>query len=77
MIAYAFRRNPQDRIVVTESGILDPQDVVRMRQNGVNAFLAGEAFMWAESPGAELARLFFGVLYLRHKQPLTVAKHAK
>ena len=48
-----------DRIVITESGILDAQDVVRMRQNGVNAFLVGEAFMRAESPGAELARLFF------------------
>ena len=52
-------RIPPDRMVITESGILDPRDVVRMRQNGVNAFLVGEAFMRAKAPGAELARLFF------------------
>jgi indole-3-glycerol phosphate synthase len=51
-------RIPADRIVVTESGILGPQDVALMRNRGVNAFLVGEAFMRAPSPGAELARLF-------------------
>jgi indole-3-glycerol phosphate synthase len=51
-------RVPKDRLVVTESGILGPSDVVRMRAAGVNAFLVGEAFMRAENPGAELARLF-------------------
>ena len=51
-------RTPPDRIVITESGILTPQDVARMRQSQVQAFLVGEAFMRAESPGAELARLF-------------------
>lgn len=47
-----------DRIVITESGILKPDDVQLMRGHGVNAFLVGEAFMRAEDPGAELARLF-------------------
>ncbi len=47
-----------DRLVVTESGILAPVDVARMRAAGVNAFLVGEAFMRAADPGAELARLF-------------------
>ncbi len=51
-------RIPQDRLVVTESGILGPADVARMRSAGVNAFLVGEAFMKAPSPGEELARLF-------------------
>ena len=51
-------RIPADRIVVTESGILAPTDVALMRANGVHAFLVGEAFMRAASPGAELARLF-------------------
>ena len=51
-------RIPADRIVVTESGILGPQDVARMRASNVHAFLVGEAFMRAPSPGAELARLF-------------------
>ena len=47
-----------ERIVVTESGILSRADVARMRAAGVNAFLVGEAFMRADDPGAELARLF-------------------
>ncbi len=51
-------RIPPDRIVITESGILAPADVTLMKQHHVNAFLVGEAFMRAPSPGAELARLF-------------------
>lgn len=47
-----------ERIVVTESGILTPEHVHRMRAAGVHAFLVGEAFMRAADPGAELARLF-------------------
>ena len=47
-----------ERIVITESGILMPADVQLMRGHGVNAFLVGEAFMRAEDPGVELARLF-------------------
>ncbi|MCG7866509.1 MAG: indole-3-glycerol phosphate synthase TrpC, partial [Candidatus Thiodiazotropha taylori] len=50
---------PEDRIVVTESGILDQQDVKRMRNHQVNAFLVGEAFMRADDPGARLRELFF------------------
>ena len=51
-------RIPADRIVVTESGILTPGDVAVMRENKVNAFLVGEAFMRADDPGAGLASLF-------------------
>lgn len=47
------------RIVVTESGILATQDVELMRSSGVNAFLVGEAFMRAEEPGESLRKLFF------------------
>ncbi|MGZ8216548.1 indole-3-glycerol phosphate synthase TrpC [Methylomagnum sp.] len=49
---------PEDRIVVTESGILAPDDVALMRGRGVNAFLVGEAFMRAAEPGEKLAELF-------------------
>jgi indole-3-glycerol phosphate synthase len=49
---------PQGRIVVTESGILKPADVVLMRSREVHTFLIGEAFMRAPKPGLELARLF-------------------
>ena len=51
-------RIPPDRIVVTESGILRPEDVALMRANAVQTFLVGEAFMRAPEPGVELARLF-------------------
>ena len=47
-----------DRIVITESGIVTPGDVARMRGRGVNSFLVGEAFMRAADPGVELARVF-------------------
>ncbi|MEX3945252.1 indole-3-glycerol phosphate synthase TrpC [Paraburkholderia sp. BR10937] len=50
---------PEDRIVVTESGILSRADVEKMRALSVHTFLVGEAFMRAEQPGAELARMFF------------------
>ena len=49
---------PEDRLVVTESGILTPADVALMQEHGVNAFLVGEAFMRADDPGARLAELF-------------------
>jgi indole-3-glycerol phosphate synthase len=51
-------RIPADRIVVTESGILKNEDVALMHSHGVHAFLVGEAFMRAQDPGAQLARLF-------------------
>jgi len=50
---------PDDRIVVTESGIHKADDVTLMRDNNVNAFLVGEAFMRADDPGVALNELFF------------------
>ena len=50
---------PEDRLVVTESGISSRDDVTMMRDHGVNAFLVGEAFMRATDPGAALKELFF------------------
>jgi indole-3-glycerol phosphate synthase len=51
-------RVPAGKIVVTESGILAPADVARMRARSVDAFLVGEAFMRAPDPGAALRQLF-------------------
>ncbi|HLD10276.1 MAG TPA: indole-3-glycerol phosphate synthase TrpC [Methylophilaceae bacterium] len=51
-------RVPDDRCVVTESGIFTSDDVALMRSNHVNTFLVGEAFMRQPDPGAELARIF-------------------
>jgi indole-3-glycerol phosphate synthase len=53
-----LRAIPKGRLVVTESGILSVEDVRRCRDQGVNAFLVGEALMRAEDPGARLAELF-------------------
>ena len=50
---------PEDRIVITESGIHTADDVAAMREHNVNAFLVGEAFMRAEEPGDRLQELFF------------------
>ena len=51
-------RIPPEKLVVTESAIATPDDVKRMRDADVHAFLVGEAFMRAPEPGVELARLF-------------------
>lgn len=53
-----LKKIPDGRVIVTESGIHTPDDVALMRQNNVNTFLVGEAFMRAEDPGIELVRLF-------------------
>ena len=51
-------RIPDSKLVVTESGIHATDDVKRMRDVNVHAFLVGEAFMRAAEPGVELGRLF-------------------
>lgn len=49
---------PDDRLVITESGIHTPDDVRLMMDNGIYTFLVGEAFMRAEHPGAKMRDLF-------------------
>ncbi|UAW98782.1 indole-3-glycerol phosphate synthase TrpC [Halopseudomonas nanhaiensis] len=51
-------RVPADRLLVTESGILNRADVDLMLAHEVYGFLVGEAFMRAVEPGTELRRLF-------------------
>lgn len=51
-------RIPDNHIVITESGIHTAADVSLMRENDVNGFLVGEAFMRAEDPGEALGNLF-------------------
>ncbi|MGM0677908.1 MAG: indole-3-glycerol phosphate synthase TrpC [Pseudomonadota bacterium] len=50
-------RVPEDRLLVTESGIHSREDVERMRTAGVHTFLIGEAFMKAPDPGQALAAM--------------------
>ena len=49
---------PADRLLITESGIATRDDVARLREAGVHAFLVGETFMRADEPGEALAELF-------------------
>jgi indole-3-glycerol phosphate synthase len=49
---------PEDRFVITESGIFTREDVALMRNHQVNGFLVGEAFMRQEDPGAEFRKVF-------------------
>lgn len=51
-------RIPAEKLAITESGILMPDDVKRMRDADVHAFLIGEAFMRAAEPGQALQNLF-------------------
>ena len=50
---------PPERLLVTESGIRTREDVQRMREADVHAFLVGEAFMRLPEPGTALKQLFF------------------
>lgn len=50
---------PDDRVVITESGIHTREDVALMRSNEIHAFLVGEAFMRAQQPGDEVRKLFY------------------
>ena len=49
---------PDDKLLITESGITERADVKRMNDAGVHGFLVGEAFMRAPDPGAAMAELF-------------------
>lgn len=51
-------RIPPEKLVITESAIVTPDDVKKMRDADVHAFLIGETFMRAPEPGVELSRLF-------------------
>jgi indole-3-glycerol phosphate synthase len=53
-------RIPPGKMLISESGIATPDDVRRLRAKKVSAYLVGGAFMAADDPGSELARLFSG-----------------
>ncbi|MGN2245417.1 indole-3-glycerol phosphate synthase TrpC [Frateuria sp. GZRR35] len=57
-LALKPRMDDDDRVLVAESGIHAREDVARLREAGIHAFLVGEAFMRAEDPGQALDRLF-------------------
>jgi len=50
---------PDDKIVISESGIHSHKDIDLLRNHKVNGFLIGEAFMRADDPGAALTALLY------------------
>lgn len=54
------QRIPQDRIVISESGIHSADDIKKLSSHGINTFLIGEAFMRKKDPGAALAHMLMG-----------------
>lgn len=50
---------PENRLLITESGIHTREDVLKMNANQVYGFLVGEAFMREKEPGLALKQLFF------------------
>ena len=52
-----IKNRPSDSLIVSESGIRSPDDVLSLRNLGVNALLVGEQLLKAEEPGEELKYL--------------------
>jgi indole-3-glycerol phosphate synthase len=46
-----------NRIVISESGINSAEDIKKLRENNIHAYLIGTAFMKYENPGIELGKL--------------------
>lgn len=49
---------PEDKLIITESGIHEKADVELMHANDIYGFLVGESFMRAKHPGEKLQELF-------------------
>ena len=45
---------PKDKVLVSESGISNPETVIKLREAGFRGFLIGENFMKTENPGKAL-----------------------
>ena len=54
------RMMPADRMLVTESGINNHADIIRLQADGAGAFLIGEAMMRENDIGAKLQELLNG-----------------
>jgi indole-3-glycerol phosphate synthase len=48
---------PQDRIIISESGIRSREDIVRLKEKGVSAFLIGEALIKEDNISQKLKKL--------------------
>ena len=52
---------PTDAVLISESGISDPQTVCNLRQAGYKGFLIGENFMKTDNPGDALKEFINGI----------------
>ena len=52
--AYLEKEKECTPLLITESGIHNPNDVIRLRQEGFRGFLIGETFMKTANPGETL-----------------------
>ncbi len=55
------------RVLVSESGITSPDDLTRLRKEGVNIVLVGEHLMRQEHPGDALRQLLHGPAESKHQ----------
>jgi indole-3-glycerol phosphate synthase len=61
---------PAEAVVISESGIHTSNDIVRLWDKGVHAFLIGESLMRHPDPGVKLQELLHGACEnLRHHKP--------
>ena len=51
------KRVPQDRTVISESGIRSREDILRLSDAGIKGFLIGESLVTAADPAAKLREL--------------------
>ena len=50
-------RIPADVVLVSESGLSDPEQIARVREAGASAVLIGDALVTAPDPGEKLREL--------------------
>jgi len=48
---------PRDRLIVSESGICSREDIIKLEEAGINAFLIGEALLKSNNIGEKLEEL--------------------
>ncbi len=54
-------RLPQDKVLVSESGIASPGTIALLREAGYRGFLIGESFMKTDNPGETLRQFIEGI----------------
>ena len=52
---------PKEAVLISESGISDPETVYELRQAGFSGFLIGENFMKSSNPGEALKQFISGI----------------